>query len=285
MTSKDLINLVNKKFNELNSIFNELVVTPYSYSRLSTFESCITKFFFNYINEEEIKIEEIPQEWSEKGVYIHSLIDSHFKLVKFLKTPFLITNTDEFNKFSYIANLLIELPKNFLHTIEEYNNLFIELNRTKSYEYLINQYNNIETEKYVEYKFNNKIIFRGYIDLLLKTKNKLIIFDWKTGKTKDYKPIQLALYAFMLINMYPEYENIQVNYYLIQYNEILINNLNTEDIYNILLQFINIIKNINEQYYLRGGIKNNWNSLIKDECEWCSYKSECIKMKLEINKG
>lgn len=277
----DALESLEERFKDIYKMYGNFSVAPYSYSRLSTYKSCLTKFFFQYINEEEVEEVEIPKEWAEKGNYIHSVIDAHFKIMNKLNQRFILNSQEDIDKVLELGSEWIQLPTHFIHNIGQYNQLILQLNQSNKYQYIISQSEEMETEKYLTYSVNNVELFRGYIDAFLKINGKYYIFDWKTGKTKDYSPVQLTLYAFMLMVKDRKLENIELNYYLVMYDEVIVNKFTRQDIYNIMLEFLTDIESINKDYFYRKNNKQAWLTELKEDCTYCNFNKECQKSKLK----
>lgn len=226
---------------------------PYSYSKISTFNSCPRKFKFSYID--KIKV---PQNMDAliKGSTIHYCLEN-------LNLP--VNNYSEgvknnIKKFPEVLSIVenfknSELGKKYLYNIE----------KKPIQEYKIGLNENMEP-----YKYSKDALFYGIVDYIciLKDstdKNLLHICDFKSGKYKeqnyqDYN--QLLFYAIYFFEQY-KVQKIKITFIYVEHNlenELLLTIDNLENYKNILKNNINEIENAVE-------FQNNETVL----CNWCPY--------------
>lgn len=205
----------------------------WSKSRDESLKTCEKKYYFNYygywngwdrfadertkkiyylkkINSKEIWIGQIIHEQIEKilqelknGKEI-SLEKSMLKLKNKLDSGFIQSQLKEYTKFSSKLNKLFEHEYKIQITKKEKEKLF-----QKAGKCLINFYNSeilkeikeikkedwLLIEDFLTFKFEGETIFLS-IDFAIKKEDKIILYDWKTGKerTKDFD-LQMMLYS------------------------------------------------------------------------------------------
>jgi len=169
----------------------------YSFSRLSTFNTCILEFIFKYI----ICEEEESNAMSEYGKYIHSLLDKWVKGE--IETYNLLANFEEEYDICVPTPFPYARNKNYMGD-EYYEDAVSFLSNFNG----IREYEILESEIKFEIEIED-FIFVGIIDLLLQDEDgNIIVWDWKSKKGfKDeaeeakYRR-QLYLYSYYVNEKY-----------------------------------------------------------------------------------
>jgi len=164
--------------------------SPYSFSKINTYEMCPKKFELSYI--EKIKVF-VPNMATERGSFIHNMLENHTKQKE---TKYKFTLIDD------------EMEKECISIYEKFR-------ESDWGEYYLNN-ESIETEAEVEFGmkitddglvpcsyYDKLALFRGKIDHLMNDDITISVADWKTGKISRYPaPLQLVMYAVWAFNYY-----------------------------------------------------------------------------------
>jgi RecB family exonuclease len=168
--------------------------SPYSFSKIDTFEQCKYKFKLQYIDKVEVPSSNIHL---ERGTLFHHLLEhtNHFSrdCSKFPDIQLKLISKEEKQNIIDKYNAFIRSPMyQRLSSLPVIGNE-IEFGLDKS----LNPIN----------YYNKDCIIRGKIDLLsISENNDILIVDWKTGKVKTKSNIpntnQLTLYAIWVFKVF-----------------------------------------------------------------------------------
>ncbi|MEA2022434.1 MAG: PD-(D/E)XK nuclease family protein, partial [Candidatus Caldatribacteriota bacterium] len=116
---------------------------------------------------------------------------------------------------------------------------------------------------------SEKIIFRGYIDKVIRDKDTLILIDYKTGKYKpDMQWDQLLYYALALFNSMP-FDKILLMNVFVEHNKYNKQALYRTDIKKYQKVLLTNIKNIEADI--------TFNKEETALCDWCVFQNMCLK--------
>lgn len=174
--------------------------SPYSYSKITCYESCPKKFQYRYID--GIKVPAGTH--LIKGEYIHDLLDRY-------KNP----DKGKHRK--------VELTPEERQEYQEITARFIASDLGK--EYFSGEVIGREVEIAIDTKFKpckywgDDCVYRGSIDRLRKVSDtELDIIDWKTGKFDErrYVQEQLRYYALWCFLKYPEIKIVNCHFVYVE---------------------------------------------------------------------
>lgn len=168
-----------------------------SYTKLNAFYECPFKYYCSYI----LKLDDYQQTFD---AYAGSLC--HFILQNMFNNNFNFEQTrDKYfkkNPYNFTEENIVFLDKILLELKHVINHINTHLNLTN--------YQDIECEKNIEIQ-NNKIKFTGIIDKIMKSEDKIVIIDYKTGETDiDLRlapyglKLQLPIYIYLIKYLYPK---------------------------------------------------------------------------------
>jgi len=199
-----------------------------------------------------------------------------------------------------ISKLYKEMPKKIVGLFEhEYETLIPKDKWNKLFkmaeECLINFYNSdiyrkikntpvvnwVFLEDLLNFNFEGTKIYLS-MDFAIKEGNKIIIYDWKTGRERDINnEIQLVCYALFVLNKWDiSTENIIAKIYNLRINkidEIIINSDQIEKIQEYMRKSISGMQEL---------LKDKENNIAEEEnfpinrgplCSYCKFKKICLK--------
>ena len=233
--------------------------SPYSFSRMSSYETCPKKFQFSYIDK-------IPVNRSttalDKGSYIHHCLELH------PAKPSQFYNIDKELLDQY--DIII---KDFLDS-EVGSKVLSELNIGKEIDFGL-------TKDFKICSFDDTdAILRGSVDRLNQVGNVLHVVDYKSGKAKDVKYQsykQVMLYAIWIFRnpIFNSVNEVIGSYVYVEHNKVNEKIFYRSELLNSVKEYVTIIKTIenDEKFYKKEGRL----------CDWCDFKDICIKPELNFD--
>lgn len=207
-----------------------------SYSRLSTFEQCETKFQYLYVDK---TVKDKDNEFTIYGTRVHEALEKYGQGTAPL--------TPETEKHQGLVDALLSQPgdKYFEHQMA-----------------------------LDEYKtpcdwFNPKVWLRGIADVLIVNGDVAFVIDWKTGKVKD-NPTQLKLFACMVMEHFPAVKRVKTAFVWLGHNEVTSQTFSREylqEMWNTLTPRMDAV----QQAVTLGFFKSKPTGL----CNWCPAKDVC----------
>lgn len=158
----------------------------WSYSALTTFESCPKKYYHLNVAKD---IKDGDNEWSGEGKQIHDAL--YKRIIKGTPLPL------EFRHLEKIAKKFADTPG------KKHGEIKQALTRE------------FEPAGF----FDDGVYIRSIIDLLIVRDNKALVIDWKTGKVKD-DFTQLSMSAAVLSQYMPEIEQFTIMYVWLKANKV-----------------------------------------------------------------
>lgn len=168
-------------------------VMPLSYSRLSTFEQCESKFDYLYVSK---RVQDQGSEVSEYGNRVHEVLELYGK--------------GELDQAT--------LSEEGKQTLSKWGKIVDKLLAR-------------EGEKYFEYQmavnadlqpvdwFASDVWIRSIADVLVVDGDTAYCLDYKTGKVKD-NPTQLQLFAAMVMWHFPQVTTVKTSFIWLKFNEV-----------------------------------------------------------------
>ena len=248
----------------------------FSYSNLSTFESCKLLWKMIYLE----GIERTSSWWAEYGLVCHETIEKYFK------GEIASYEMLQYYQDNYERIVVSEEPKIGRNLGEIYYQQGIEF--FSNFDFPRDKYELINIEDKVETEIN-KIKFVIKPDAVLKDKeaNKIIILDHKTSNPYDTKgnvkkdkilpyARQLQLYASLL---WAE-KQIQVDQmwlWFVRFNKIEKFLVDPEKAFNNLNRFLNIVEQIKNEKDFNPNTSNKFFCL-----NFCSYSVSCAYKDIDV---
>ena len=214
--------------------------SPYSFSRISTFETCPRHFKFSYID----NLDEEEKECLKKGSKVHSILE----------------NFQEYEHNNRIVEEFIssELGKKYLPYIDN-----SKPNR-KEFPFGL-------TSKLEPCDFGDpNCLFRGKVDLMFVEDKMLNLIDYKTGKYKEerYQNYeQLIFYSIYFFNTYKYIKWIRISFVYVEHclENCLILSRDSFPIY--IKKLVSLITKIENE--------KEFNCNKSRLCDYCSFKDLC----------
>lgn len=196
--------------------------SPYSYSKISTYQSCPKKFKFKYID--KIKVPFVYNEALIKGGCLHHILEHH---------PEISTHKHQ-EKYQHIADEFINSRDGA-----------ILLSQESIREMSIGLTTDLEPCSYSD----KSALFRGYVDYFTVNNAILHIVDYKSGRLKDIKFQsfdQNMYYAIYFFQKYTKLNKIKITYQYIEHenadNSIVLDRMYLDNYKTQLLENINSIE-------------------------------------------
>lgn len=199
---------------------------PYSYSKLSTYNSCPKKFNYQYILKVGDVILDSPA--LAKGRCVHSILENYPEIPEDIKS----------NEYFQIAK---DVCDKFLESDLKH---YVINDKPKFVEQKIALNENFEP---CEYKDKN-VLFKGIVDQVL-IDNDLFLNDFKTGKYVDERwqsYEQLLFYSIYFFIKHPNIQRIFISYLYVEHgleNKMMLERQYLENYKNILSTNISNIEN------------------------------------------
>jgi len=230
----------------------------YSYSKISTFNSCPYKFKLKYVDKLESPFEDSVI--FEKGRFIHALLEFYPTIPDFeFKFPEVESKKNEY----------ISLVKSLYKSNRILNKLLdpsVALYREKQF-YLDTNLKEISTK---ESSFLN-----GIIDYVGRVNDTLLLVDWKTGKTQSHASLdQLKFYALWAFNNL-DINQIKCSLFFLEQNDIkseILTRADLPDLESLYKSKINTIET-----------ETRFEKKRSKSCEYCPFIKECQRINLRRN--
>ena len=243
-----------------------LKYAPYSFSRISKWTQCPRAFKYHYID----KIGEWKTSIAlDRGKFIHCLLEFDGDMEK-------VKASDDFRRVKKSGFMA---PNDYKECIQIYK----EFRDGKIGQWIkqkTQMFNELpiaidKSLKVVPYD-DPSVIFRGFIDKVIRDENTLILIDYKTGKYKpDMKWDQLLYYGIALFNSMPFDKIVLINAF-VEHQKINKETIYRGDIKRYQKALLTNIKNIEDDIVF----PKNETAL----CDWCEFQDICINSKNEIDE-
>jgi len=169
--------------------------TPYSFSKINSFQMCPAKFDYNYIQKLRVWV---PNMATERGSYVHTLLEND---TKEKPTTFKFTLIDD-----AMQQECIDIYKNF--KASGWGQFYFDPSFDAEAEVEFGMKKTDEGLIPCSY-YDKGALFRGKIDHFIKNDPVIYVADWKTGKISGFPaPLQLVMYAVWALITYPEIDTI-----------------------------------------------------------------------------
>lgn len=247
----------------------------YSHSKLSTFEQCILKYKFRYIDKIKPLIETTIE--AHLGKSVHDTLEWLYNTIKQNNKIPTIDETITYysNKWQDEFSDAILIVKKHLNAKDYFN---------KGVQFLINYYvkhqpfkdGTIECEKRIILNLDDKGKYKiqGYIDRLVHNlkENQYEIHDYKTANSlpsreKIENDRQLALYSIAIKELVGWNKNIVLIWHYLAHNQKITSQRTNEQLERLKQEIIELINEIEST--------TNFPSSKSILCNWCEFKPMC----------
>lgn len=173
-------------------------VFPMSFSRLSTFESCPSKFDYLYVTK---SIKDADNEFTIYGTRVHEAMEKYGRA---------ITGGVEDKAVLELA----DLPED----VKKFAPLVDRVAAQKGTHLFEHQFA-IDRNKQPCDWFGDTVWIRGIADVLVIDGHRAWCLDWKTGKPKS-NPTQLQLFAALTFAHFPEIEEVRTSFVWLNHDDV-----------------------------------------------------------------
>lgn len=222
--------------------------SPYSFSKISTYNTCPKKFDYQYVQKIGDIVVDNPA--LAKGRCIHSILE-YYPEVK-----------DDIKNDNYYEIAKEICDKFILSDLGHY----VTSNKPKFAEQKIALDNKLEP---CDYKSQN-VLFKGIVDQVL-IDDDLYLNDFKSGKYVDFKYQgfeQLMFYAIYFFKKFQNIKKIHISYLYVEHNMENKITLQREYFNNYLKQLLVNIKTIEDDFIFDYKFNNRL-------CDWCNFNVIC----------
>jgi len=251
-------------------------MTVYSYSRLSTFETCPLRFKFNYID--KIKREEQGVE-AFMGTQFHRIMEKLYEDLKFktYKLEELLKMYDMNWDREFTKSIIIVRKDRIAEDYKNAGKKCIEDYYKRYYPFDQGRVVGIERAVSVDLNNDGKYKIRGFIDRLVQADDGTYeIHDYKTSghlpeQEKFDKDRQLALYQIGISDMWNDVSEVKLVWHYVIFDKEMVSTRTQEQLDDLRKSTIELIDKI-----------ENTKEFLPQEstlCKWCSYQDMCPKKK------
>ncbi|MCD6435704.1 MAG: PD-(D/E)XK nuclease family protein [Clostridiales bacterium] len=235
-----------------------LKYSPYSFSKINTHTSCARKFQFQYIDKLGVFQSSIAL---DRGKFIHCLLEFNGDIKKVKAS----------NDYKQVKESGIMIADDYKECIQIYR----EFKQSKigtwidSKTQMFNELSVAMNKKLEVIPYDDKeVIFRGYIDKVIRDDDTLILIDYKTGKYRpEMKWDQLLYYGVALFSQMP-FDKIVLMNVFVEHNKINKETIYRKDLKKYQKALLTNIKNIEQDTIF----EKNETTL----CNWCGFQELCI---------
>ena len=191
--------------------------SPYSFSKISYFDTCAHKFKLQYID--EIKVPFTMNFALKKGKYVHEYIENDL-VGKPL--PLIKEDMGEPEEVRSVKKLIESLYDNnnyqtIKKTVKNSDDFHIELGIGFD-------------ENWNPTTYEDAVLFRGFIDLYLIKGDFGVIIDHKTGKFKEKQDFsQNEIYSLWLMKAIPTLEKVKLMFHYVEHDKMNIKVVTRDD--------------------------------------------------------
>lgn len=223
---------------------------PYSFSRISTYNTCPKKFDYQY--NQKIKVPFVYSEALIKGGCVHHILENH---------PNVSTHKHQ-AKYQHIADKFLETDLG-QHIFSYEHKREIDIGLTKDLELC-------------DYK-DKTAMFRGSVDCMAFDGTTMMLIDYKTGKLRDEKYTnydQLSWYAIYFFIRYPKLENINISYVYVEHeNQFKHKDYTRDDLETLTKTLTDNINKIEQD--------ENFEHNIGPLCNYCDFQDHCDNERIQ----
>ena len=207
-----------------------------SYSRLSCFEQCESKFNYLYVDK---TVKDSDNEFTIYGTRVHEALENYGRDGAPL--------TPETEKHKGLIDLMLAKPgeKHF-----EYQMALDEYRMPCDW-------------------FSKSVWLRGIADVLIVGSDTAYVIDWKTGKVKD-NPTQLKLFACMVMEHFPQVKWVKTAFVWLGHNDVTAQTFDRNDLKEMWDTLTPRMDAVQDAVRL-GFFKSKPTGL----CGWCPAKDIC----------
>ena len=231
---------------------------PYSYSKMSCWNSCAKKFYFQYIA--KVKVDK-PQIHLQRGKLVHGLIEA------IIKNSVKDYNIKQFNLEKEDIDRSINIVKSFCSTPNFRSIAKQTYYKFTEHEFLLNNSLNPTFDK-------KSALLKGFIDLICVKDNDILkIFDWKTGgkSIANISAFPLSEYQFEVYALYAlqkyEMKNCICYYGYVEHDHFVEFSFDANDIERIKSKVFDNINSIETD--------TEFKKTINKLCDYCDFKELC----------
>ena len=220
-----------------------------SYSRLSCFEQCESKFNYLYVDK---TVKDSDNEFTIYGTRVHEALEVYGK-AKGEGTAEAQQVLSDGKKFEEVAK---HLP-------------MVDAMLSKPGEKYFEHQMALKADKTPCDWFDPTVWLRGIADVLIVHNDTAFVIDWKTGKVKD-NPTQLKLFACMVMEHFPQVQRVKTAFVWLGYNEITSQTFSREHLQDMWATLTPRMDAVQQAVTL-GFFRSKPTGL----CNWCPAKDVC----------
>ncbi len=229
--------------------------SPYSFSKISAYNSCARKFKYQYID--KIKRDKLPSDALIKGKTLHYILEN----LNISEEDYIDTMKENINNYPEIKEIInnfinSDLSKKYLNEIDNQAFNEIKIGITKD----------LQPSDY-----NNDNLFNGIVDYVCVKNKTLYVCDFKSGKYKyrNYQDFnQLLFYAIYFFLKYKNINKIIISYIYIEHNLENSLELRRDELQDYLKKFLLNVQKIESD--------EMFNKTESKLCDYCDFVDICL---------
>lgn len=230
--------------------------SPYSFSKISTYNDCQKRFEFTYVNKVPVDSNYIDPSYFKRGRFLHAYIAERLNGGDGMKMKDYDVGVEDKLKLvesaeTALKNELILLSFSFdVTNVESYISLDSKLDVVAG---------------------KSKTAIGGYIDYVAVHDNYAIIVDWKSGRyneTPNYS--QLELYSIWLINKFPDVTKMDLVFYYVEHDVLSLKTITNNEVVDFKSDLVNEIIKIENT--------DTFHTNVSARCNSCKFINTCMAL-------
>ncbi len=259
-------------------------MTPYSHSRLNTFENCPLQFRYRYIDKIRTETEGIE---AFVGKRVHEILERlYHHLSRHSRPPSLAQVQDRFLKdwlVQWHPNVRIVRLENDVDFYRDLGTRCLENYYRGHYPFDDGETVGIEQNVTLSLDEQGRYQLRGIIDRIVRrSEGRYEIHDYKTSgslppRSRLDRDRQLALYQIGLEQTYDDVEQVELVWHYLAFDKTITSRRSADQLEELRRETIELIDTIESA--------NDYPARPGPLCRWCEYSTMCPEARADARPG